>query len=129
MPCVGIFYLLPDGTLALDSTPLDQAEDRGGDFLVHSRDHQTFWEQQLIRTHPELCFHSYDYCPRGRIIYRVKEAEFILYKDKCIGPKSAEEILQSLDLPRNKTRILSDPHYKCGRCNRHYVSDAIGLND
>lgn len=124
---VGIFYLLDGKEIVLDSTPLNRAEDHGSDFLIHARDHQSFWDKEIVCKHTCIRLHSYDYYPRGRVVYRIKDGMFLFYKDKCVGPESVDQISRKLNLPPEMTLTFSDSHYKCNVCNKRYISDAIGL--
>ena len=62
---------------------------------------------------------DFDYYPRGRIIYNVKEKIYYVYYDKCL-----EEIIHNLNIiPKNeKVKLLYDFHYKCHKCNKNYIS-------
>ena len=61
---------------------------------------------------------DFDYYPRGRIIYNLKEKIYYIYYDKCL-----ENCIEKLGIiPQNeKVKLLHDYHYKCHKCNKNYI--------
>jgi hypothetical protein len=113
-PHVGIFWLL-DGTLLIDSTPLDQAEPYG-DHLTHPRSHIDVWDgwQKLGKVPVDV---PYEEPPRGRVVFNRKTSQSVLLADKCILERKSivAEIMKALVLPKAVT-LGSDSHYRCSKC-------------
>ena len=114
-PHVGIFWLVK-GKLILDSTTLNEAEPYG-DHVTHPRSHIDVWQQyQRLGKVPPEC--EYEEHPRGRVMHHPKSGEFMILADKCITDHKelVSEIKKTLHLPVKKTKIGSDPHYRCFFC-------------
>jgi hypothetical protein len=124
---VGIFYVV-NSELFRESTPLSLAEPYGDDFLIYPGGHAQFWEE-VMRLNKALSGASYDYFPRGRVLFNVKQGRYWVYVDQCAlrNPTTVAKILSKFRLPPEKTEVSLDSHYKCHACNPEYVSDAIGL--
>jgi hypothetical protein len=114
-PQVGIFWLVKN-RLLIDSSPLDQAEPYG-EHLTHPRSHIDVWTQfQRIGKVPHES--EYEEFPRGRVMHHLASGEFTILADKCILDRKelVSEIKKTLHLPVKKTKIGSDPHYRCFFC-------------
>ena len=114
-PQVGIFYLVR-GKLLIDATPLSKAV-RYGDHLIHDGDHIKYWAELVSKG--AVPDDEYEKHPRGRVAYNEKTGEYTLLADKCIlGKKSlVTKIVSRLNLPVGRTKLDSDPHYRCYRCS------------
>src|ERR1700751_3922451 len=79
---LGIFWMLPQGKLIVDSVSLDQAE-AYGDSLTHPRGHVDHWEQlqKAGIVDPDT---EYEDFPRGRVGYDTRAKNYLLYADRCI---------------------------------------------
>ena len=111
---VGVFWVLPDCRVLIDSTPLDQAE-RYGRYLIHSASHIDTWLRwQHEGKIPEGM--EYDSVPRGRVAFDWVAEEFSLLADRRILENQAamKEIMERMRLPPD-TRIDTDPHYRTDR--------------
>ncbi len=128
-PHVGIFFYA-NSSLHIESTPLSQAEQRGEDFLIHAGDHKYYWENTLA---PSISAHrdkSYDFFPRGRVAYSIKDGKFLLYHDICIPQTQITEVMAIMNLPEPPGTVIGlDVHYRCASCNENYVSDSIWEED
>ncbi len=119
---VGIIWLLGDGTVLIDSTPLDQAE-RYGRYLIHSASHIDTW---LCWQHegkiPEGM--EYDSVPRGRVALDWVAEEFSLLADRRILENQAamKEIMERMGLPPD-TRTDTDPHYRTDHVQNRDLED------
>jgi hypothetical protein len=127
-PHVGIFFYAK-GSLYIESTPLSQAEQRGEDFLIHADDHKYYWETTLAPSTSEHRDKSYDFFPRGRVAYSVRDGIFLLHHDICIPQTKIAEVIHIMNLPAALTHIDLDVHYRCASCNGSYVSDSIWEED
>ena len=113
-PYLGIFWLV-DGKLIIDSTPLTEAEPYG-DHVTHPQSHIDVWKQlQRIGKVPHES--EYEEFPRGRVMHHPKSGEYTLLADPCILARKdlIAEITKALNLPK-KTKLGSDPHYRCFFC-------------
>lgn len=113
-PQVGIVYLVKD-KLWVDGTPLSQA-DSYGDFKIHERDHQVFWQELVGRgLVPDDLYEEH---PRGRVVYKPGVDQYTLYLDPCILKETDVvcRILTDMHLPKSKTMTKTDSHYRCFRC-------------
>ena len=115
-PRVGIFWLLDDGALLLDTTPLADAEPYS-DCLTHPRSHILQWEIFLQQgcVAPDI---EYEEPPRGRVVYRAPTERFVIYADTCILRRKylVRKIMTTMHLPKNKTDTSPDQHYRCSQC-------------
>jgi hypothetical protein len=113
-PLVGIFWLV-NNKLVIDSSPLDQAEPYG-DHVGHAASHIDVWAQfQQVGKAPRES--EYEEYPRGRVMYHPASGEFTILADPCILVRKdlIAEIMKALHLPK-KTKLGSDPHYRCFAC-------------
>ena len=124
-PEVGIIYFI-NGELYIDGTPVREAE-HYGEFLIHSKDHYTYWEEELSSSRSPIHLlaknKDYDYYPRGRVVYNTVGDRIFVYLDRCIinDEESVKKILSMMHLPKTKSEISGDEHYQCAKCNRNYV--------
>lgn len=65
---------------------------------------------------------SYDYFPRGRVVYNSMNSEFILYANhQFIDKKVIQRIVRKFKLDKGHTVIdRTDSHYACDKCNSNY---------
>jgi len=115
-PRVGIFWLLADGNLLVDGTPLADAE-QYGECLTHPRSHIDQWEE-LQRRGIVARDIEYEEMPRGRVVYDAKQKRFTIYGDRCILCRKAivRKVMLAMSLAESQTETSSDPHYRCSRC-------------
>lgn len=120
---VGIFWLI-NNELYFDGTPIREAESYG-DFLVHTEDHFNYWEDHLSSKNSPIYLlaknKDYDYYPRGRVVYSIKDDKYYVYVDKCIKEDKIKEIVKLMHFPKDKVKILNDHHYQCSVCNKNYI--------
>ena len=117
---VGIFFKVENGLL-LDVVPLEAGE-AYGDSIGYSG-HYDFHENMRPRAPIERLFksHDYDYYPRGRVVYFPKGNTFTLYTDPCLTTEEISQVKNLFDLKGQIVVVAEDEHYRCARCNRHYV--------
>lgn len=103
---VGIFSLVDNDRLFVDSTPLSNAEPYG-DCLTHPHGHIDQWETlQTKGTVPP--FIDYEESPRGRVTYNRKTARFTLLVDRCILTSGGNfRPGRSGDIPDGASRTVS----------------------
>jgi hypothetical protein len=115
-PRVGIFWLLADGSLLVDSGPLSAGEEYG-DCRTHGRSHIDVWTelQSSGRVAADVEYEEY---PRGRVVYDNRMGRFVIMADSCILRRRdlVREISASMNLTGRKTDTSSDSHYRCFRC-------------
>jgi len=114
-PDVGIVFLVSD-KLLIDRTPVLKGEIYG-DFRIHERGHDTYWE--ILKQAGNVPRDSeYDNYPRGRVAYNAKTGDYLLFLDRCILKKKSivNKIMSELNLPANRTKMDTDSHYRCPHC-------------
>ena len=84
-----------------------------GEFLNYPESHFEVWEKNYSSQYHV----DFDYFPRGRVVYNLKEKCYYIYHDKCITDLS--EILK--DYKNEPYRVCSDFHYQCKNCNKDYI--------
>lgn len=87
--------------------------DKYGDFLNYPKSHMEIWDEFYYDKYHV----DFDFFPRGRVVYNLKEDCYYIYHDKCITDLS--EILN--DYENGKYKICTDYHYQCHKCNQDYV--------
>ena len=109
---VGIFFVV-NNRLLLHSCSLEEAE-KYGDFLNYPKSHMDIWEEFYYKKYRV----DFDFYPRGRIIYNIKEQTYYIYYDKCI-----EKDIENLGIiPENQNvKLQKDFHYQCHKCNPNYI--------
>ena len=114
-PKVGIFFLV-DKKLLIDPTPVSDGGSYG-DFSIHERGHDAFWEM-LRRTGAVPPDTEYDDYPRGRVAYNTKTGKYSLLLDRCIlkNKSVVNKIMSELNLPTKRTEMDTDSQYRCPRC-------------
>lgn len=113
-PCVGIFWLYGDELLT-DSTPIDRAEPYG-DCLTHPAGHADYWTTLQSQGIVDGTVEWAD-VPRGRVVFQRKTGKYVIYIDKCIlSPAIVNRISTILRLPRDRTMVMTDGHYRCPAC-------------
>jgi hypothetical protein len=112
---VGLYFYI-DNEVLDDSVNLEGSEVYG-DCKIGKSSHVDVWDERYEKIYKK----PYDYYPRGRVVYKYKEAKFIVYKDKCIGERGLSQILKAFDIQHNKNvAIETDEHYVCKTCNTDY---------
>lgn len=115
MPDVGIFFYVKGKVLA-DLVDIEHSE-LYGDFRIGSNSHYNVWHEKYYKIYKR----EYDYFPRGRIVYKYKEDEYILYADRCIDETGIKEILKTFDIEGHQVKVdRTDTHYVCKGCNKYY---------
>lgn len=98
-----------NGAVIADAVPLDQGEHYGD--TIGFGGHYDFWLALVPKTPTEQLFksHTYDYFPRGRVVYFKKSSNFRLYADRCISKTGMANIAAAFKLPAY--RLARDEHY------------------
>lgn len=117
---VGIFWAV-DGVIVGDAVNLPDAEEYG-DALQHGG-HYEFWEKLKAGTDAERKFksHAYDYFPRGRMVFFRERQIMRLYVDSCMSKETLKAVLDFFADEEGPLEIEKDEHYRCAKCNRHYL--------
>lgn len=108
-PQIGIFWL--EGIhLHASAVPLGQGMPYG-ECVNGPDDHVDFWPR-LQREHPHLRGLEYFAVPRGRVIYDRPADTFRVFMDRRLHTPAAKAVvLDRFQLPRCRTRFLTDAHY------------------
>lgn len=84
-----------------------------GDFLNYPKSHFEIWKKYYESKY----YVDFDYFPRGRVVYNIKEDCYYIYHDKCIIDLS--EIIK--EYSNTNYKICLDFHYQCKKCNKNYI--------
>lgn len=114
MPKVGLFFYVNNKVLA-DSIDIDTAQTYG-DFLIGFTSHYDIWSKLYEKEYNR----PYDFFPRGRVVYNVKDKKYILYADKCIPKSGLVKIIKAFEIENENVGIETDEHYVCKKCNKYY---------
>lgn len=91
----------------------NEEAEKYGDFLNYPESHFDIWEK-----HYSTKYHvDFDYFPRGRVVFNIKENCYYIYHDKCITNLS--EIIK--EYKNENYKVSLDFHYQCKNCNKNYV--------
>jgi hypothetical protein len=117
-PQVGIFYVI-NSDLYSDTTPTKEAEDYG-DFRTHPYAHCKFWNLLTRHVLKKDIDTSYDFYPRGRVVYNKVKDHYILYLDRCLikNKQVINKIIREFHLRTRKYSLEDDEHYVCSRCRK-----------
>jgi hypothetical protein len=114
-PRLGIFWLVKDKLLLIESAPLSECE-KYADHLNYPGSHIDVWERwrQVGKATGES---EYEEFPRGRAMYSTSTKSFTLLADRCILKRKdlIATIKDELHLPK-RTTLGTDPHYRCSTC-------------
>jgi hypothetical protein len=119
-PSVGIYFVVK-GQLLLDSVELEHAEPYGE--ALQYGGHNDYHEAIRPESPAEKLFRHmpYDYFPRGRVVYFPIRNTFRVYYDKCLSKVDIQKVFKAFALDTVSTELEGDEHYKCAKCNRHYL--------
>jgi hypothetical protein len=120
IPQVGIYFVVK-GHVLQDSVSLDHAEPYG-EALQYSG-HNDYHEALCPESPAEKLFKHmpYDYFPRGRVVYFPSKKVFRLYYDTCLSKSEIQTVMEAFALCSKSVELETDEHYKCSKCNRHYL--------
>jgi hypothetical protein len=124
-PSVGLFWGIPEESgswhLIFAATELSQAE-RYGDCLTDERGHSEVWEHWQSLSPRELKalniplsvkMHPYEHWPRGRVIYEIDPARFVIYADRRLQrARTIALVLRAFCLQCQDFTVQSDTHYR-----------------
>lgn len=113
---VGIFFVV-NKKILYEFIDIKNAEVYG-EFKVYNGSHYEVWSEKYETIYKK----SFDYFPRGRVVYNFEIDTYILYADKCINENVLEDIMDSFGLKNKKVRIdKTDMHYVCSKCNKDFL--------
>jgi hypothetical protein len=126
---IGLFYRLPGNRYVVKAEDCTTIEPHGG-FRDSEEGHFTLFKKEIypkyVGTIPEL-IEDYTYYPRGRVLYREKDQQFIIYADRCLlNEKDKKRILRLFGL--RKARWRKDEQYQCAGCNKELKRDILLSN-
>lgn len=115
MPTIGLFFYVKGKLLAYKAAP--EESEVYGDFLTCSVSHDEVWRERTGLKTP----YDFDYFPRGRVVYNIRDDKYVVYIDKCLDePVYINKIVEAFGLKNNVCVIGFDEHYQCHRCNKEY---------
>lgn len=117
---VGIFFKV-ERDLLIDAVNVEAGE-AYGEAIQHGG-HFDFWERLRHGNPCERQFkaHAYDYYPRGRVVYFPKSDSYRLYSDRCLSVDDIRKVVSAFKLGDQPLEVAEDEHYRCARCNPHYM--------
>ncbi|WP_018699903.1 hypothetical protein [Amorphus coralli] len=117
-PRLGIFWFVPAGEGRSRFVELSETADHVplvGGFRTLETGHVDHW-RAVKRADPSLKGVPYEAYPRGRANYREADDAWLLLADrKLLRTEFVEIVLEAWALPRDRVRIMSDPHYRSTR--------------
>jgi hypothetical protein len=127
-PLLGIFWFVADagGTARLLArTCALVAAEEYGDCLTFAPGHHETWEGWRRGTLPVpapglaplFAATEYEEWPRGRVVLDRRAGRFVLYADPWVRARSVavDEVLAAFRLPRHRTDVRADLHYRSTR--------------
>jgi hypothetical protein len=114
-PKVGIFWVVSAKLITIGVPAVEGVS--YGDYLTYEPGHHDKWgELQASGLVPQDC--EYERHPRGRVMLHRHDETFLLLADKCIlsNRRMLGQIMAEMHLPRNRTVMDTDSHYRCFRC-------------
>jgi len=114
-PQIGIFWVVR-GALIIVPVPLMEGEGYG-DYIVFGPGHHKVWHELQLRGQVPRDY-EFEEFPRGRVRYDPRDGTFLLLADSCILRDEAvlDQIIERMCLPRKKTFMDRDSHYRCSEC-------------
>lgn len=110
---VGLFFVVK-GNILFHGCSIEEAENYG-DFKIYNKSHFEIWDENYYRKYKV----DYDFYPRGRITFNVKQNSYWIYRDTCIPDDILEKWI--IEHEYKRVAIKEDEHYKCNLCNLNYV--------
>ena len=117
---IGIYFKVENDIL-VETVSVEAGEPYGE--AIQYGGHYEFWEKLRPRDLPERQFkaHAYDYYPRGRVVYFPKCNKYRLYSDRCLSAEDISMVVRMFELEGQPLEVAGDEHYRCARCNPHYM--------
>jgi hypothetical protein len=124
-PSVGLFWRIP-GTqglfrLVFAAAGLSEAERYGG-CLTDRRGHYELWEHwnslsprelKALGVPLEVKTQLYEHWPRGRVVYEIAHARFVIYADHQLhSPETISTIIDAFCLRGQGLTVRGDGHYR-----------------
>ena len=106
-------HLFVDAALQENGEPYGDAINFSGHFECWEALNPTSAIEHLFKSH------SYDYYPRGRVVYFNQNKSFKLYADPCITKTEIKKIALAFQLSTHQ--LARDEHYQCATCNPDYL--------
>lgn len=86
-----------------------------GGFRTLDLGHVEHWPE-VRRARPELAGVEYEEYPRGRVNWREADRRYLMLLDPVLRrPDRLGAIVDAFRLPRDRTRVMTDPHYRSTR--------------
>ena len=105
---VRLFFVV-NGKFLIHSCKKENGE-KYGDFINYPQSHMEVWDKYYYKKYHV----DFDYFPRGRVVYTIKEDKYYIYHDRCIKDLSSIIGKESTE----QLEIREDFHYQCHTCNK-----------
>jgi hypothetical protein len=114
-PEVGVYWFLDGKIYYQASTPVSHGVSAGG-FVNNEYSHYDIWNSLedkgiLAKDFPNNPRIEYDEVPRGRVVYKVDEDQYVIYHGDTFTDDEYTIILNAFKLPSDKTVHEIDFHY------------------
>ena len=110
----GIFWFVR-GEMIADRCDYIFDEQNQSDFIDYPYSHFDMWDKLSNNQFPYADFATY---PRGRLLFDVKNGQYLLYLDRCITDVETKKLIQFYDLEKDGYILSRDEHYSCDMCCR-----------
>ena len=110
----GIFWFVR-GEMIADRYEYTLEEKKQSDFIDYPHSHFDMWDKLSNNRFPYADFASY---PRGRLLFDVKNGQYLLYLDRCITDEETRKLIQFYGLEKDSYILSRDEHYSCDKCFR-----------
>jgi len=108
---IGIFWIYKQN-IYLKTIDIDSVE-ANNDFIDSDFAHYQIWDE-ISSQNKDFYLYEYEDIPRGRVIYDVKNANYIIYSSNDIinSDESKKIIVKAFDLNENSVIFKYDAHYE-----------------
>lgn len=110
----GIFWFVR-GEMIADRYDYILEEQKQSAFIDYPYSHFDMWDKLSKNRFPYADFATY---PRGRLLFDVKNGQYLLYLDRCITDEETKKLIQFYDLEKDGYILSRDEHYSCDMCCR-----------
>ena len=110
----GIFWFVR-GEIIADRYDYILEEQKQSAFIDYPYSHFDMWDKLSKNRFPYADFATY---PRGRLLFDVKNGQYLLYLDRCITDEETRKLIKFYDLEKDRYILSRDEHYSCDKCCR-----------
>lgn len=113
---VGIFWMAPDLDSFFYTISVELAQGiRYTDWIIANENHSKVWDDLLSKNElvslPKRYWFDYTLLPRGRVSYRCKNKEYVIYHGNWLKERHKKMIVERYRLSDEKYQFEIDNHY------------------